>query len=120
MWWLVFPWLAVVFISAGFWLQALKIHIHKEVRDLSISYHICLVIGYFILFLTAIHEESTIFMVKQISAFIPVVVILSQILKYRQSRWHDEGNPHCTNCKSELEISWAHCPVCGTKIDQLL
>jgi len=87
--------------------------VHKEVRDLSLSYHVLLAIGFGILTYTAWLEDSRIFLVKQISTTIPVVIIISQIFFHREDRWHEEVDPLCQSCNRELELSWNNCPFCG-------
>lgn len=108
-------WVAVLLLSVSYWFQIWKIHIHKEVRDLSLTYHICLAIGFGILAFTAYVEGSAIFLIKQIATTIPVCVIISQIFYHKQDKWHDDSDANCHVCKQELEHPWVHCPYCGTK-----
>jgi uncharacterized protein with PQ loop repeat len=107
-------WLAVVLLSVSYWFQIWKIHVHKEVRDLSMVYHVMLATGFAILTYTAWAEDSTIFLVKQISTTIPVCVIIGQIIYHKGDHWHDSVDPLCTGCNEELELDWSVCPYCGT------
>lgn len=110
----IFSWAAIAILSISYWFQIYKIQVHKEVRDLSLSYNILLAIGFGILAGTAYVEKSLIFLVKQIATTIPVLIIIAQILYHKKDRWHDENDPHCTNCKEEMEPYWKHCAFCGT------
>ena len=76
----ILSWSAVVLLSVSYWFQIWKIHIHKEVRDLSMKYHVFLALGFGILTYTAWKENSIIFIVKQIATTIPVVIIIIQII----------------------------------------
>lgn len=106
-------WGAVFLLSISYWFQIWKIHAHKEVRDLSMTYHILLATGFGILTYTAYLEDSFIFLIKQIMTTVPVVVIIGQIIVHREDRWHDEADPSCGTCDSELEIDWEYCAFCG-------
>lgn len=110
-------WTAVVLLSLSYWFQIWKIHVHKEVRDLSIPYHIAQVLGFGILTYTAYAEDSTIFFFKQLSSIIPVIIITAQIFYHKGDHWHDDSDPFCNACGSELEPDWAHCPYCGAHKD---
>jgi uncharacterized protein with PQ loop repeat len=110
----IMSWTAVVLLSTSYWFQIWKIHVHKEVRDLSMTYHVFLALGFGILTYTAWVEDSLIFLIKQIATTIPVVVIIAQIIIHKEDHWHDENDPYCTSCKNELEQDWKHCPYCGT------
>ncbi|MCP4646304.1 MAG: zinc-ribbon domain-containing protein [bacterium] len=106
-------WVAVLILASSYWFQIWKIHNHKEVRDLSLTYHVLLAIGFGVLIFTALIEESQIFLAKQIATFVPVVIIIGQILIHRKDHWHDEKDELCKKCGSELEPDWKHCPYCG-------
>lgn len=110
-----FSWLAVVVLSIGYWFQIWKIHVHKEVRDLSLTYHIMLACGFSILGVTAFFERSVIFLVKQIATTIPVIVIIAQILYHKRDRWHDASLPLCASCQNELQKYYLFCPRCGVE-----
>lgn len=108
-------WAAIFILSVSYWFQIWKIHVHKEVRDLSLSYNVLLAIGFGILGFTAYAEGSVIFLVKQIMTTVPVVIIIIQILYHQNDRWHDENDLKCNKCGEELELNWNHCPFCGQK-----
>lgn len=108
-------WLAILILSISYWFQIWKIHIHKEVRDLSLSYNVLLAIGFAILGVTAYAERSTIFLVKQIMTTLPVIVIIGQIIYHQGDSWHDDDDPHCKGCDKEQEVLWAFCPFCGKR-----
>lgn len=108
-------WIAVGTLSISYWFQIWKIHVHKEVRDISLPYHVCLAIGFGILTYTAYIEESVIFMAKQILTTIPVLIIISQIFIHRGDNWHDNTFPECDDCKKEIEPKWNFCPNCGSQ-----
>ncbi len=109
----IFSYIAILILAVSYWIQIWKIHIHKEVRDISLWYHILLAMGFGMLILTAYVEDSRIFLIKQILTCLPVVVIIGQILYHRRDHWHAEEDPACNGCGSELELDWAHCPYCG-------
>lgn len=106
-------WIAVTVLSASYWFQIWKIHVHREVRDLSLIYHILLALGFGILGFTAFYEESVIFLIKQIATTIPVLIIIGQIIYHRNDRWHDSGASCCISCTNEVENAWLFCPYCG-------
>ena len=83
----ILSWIAVALLAISYWFQVYKIHVHKEVRDLSITYHVMLALGFGILAVTAYVEGSTIFLIKQISTTIPVLVILGQIFYHKGDKW---------------------------------
>ncbi len=110
----ILAWVAVFLLALGYWLQVWKIHVHKEVRDLSIAFQICIFTGFAILAVVAIIEESPVFIVKQILTAIPVGVIIFQIIYHKRDTWEDPDLSHCTSCKKDLEKRWKWCPYCGT------
>lgn len=83
-------WLAVGLLSISFWFQIYKIHVHKEVRDISAPYYLFLLTGYIIMTFAAINEGSTIFMIKQIATAVPVAIILFQIWLHKDDTWNDQ------------------------------
>lgn len=109
----ILSWIAIVILSISYWFQIWKIHIHKEVRDLSIWYNVLLAIGFIILGFTAWKERSLIFLVKQITTTIPVLVIIFQIIFHKKDRWHNTQVLLCKKCKEELEDEWNYCPFCS-------
>ena len=62
---------------------------HKEVRDISLTYNILLAFGFGILGITAYEEGSLIFLVKQIVTTIPVIIIVIQVIYHKNDRWED-------------------------------
>ncbi len=110
---MIFSWIAVVLLGAGFWFQIWKIHVHREVRDLSGLYYGMLAIGYGILTVTAYVERSWIFIAKQIVTFVPTVVIMGQIYYHRGDEWHDERNVVCPKCSREIDGRDRFCSKCG-------
>lgn len=111
----VLSWIAVIILSISYWFQIWKIHVHKEVRDISLTYNILLAIGFGILAFTALKEGSLIFLIKQIMTTIPVVIIIFQVLYHKNERWHDDGSKYCKRCSQEIENSWNFCAYCGEK-----
>ncbi len=111
-------WLAVAVLAVSYWCQIAKTHIHKEVRDISLWYHIGLAFGFGMLIFTAYlmpdSPGKTVFFWKQILTFAPVVIIIWQILYHRRDHWHDDSDPYCNECHEELEPEWMSCPYCGT------
>lgn len=114
----VISWLAVFILSISYWFQIYKIHVHKEVRDLSLPYHFCLLIGFGILTYTAWLEDSFIFIVKQVATTIPVLIIIFQILIHKDDSWHDDEDTYCSSCSKEIEVPWDFCPYCGCKANE--
>lgn len=106
-------WVAIVLLSISYWFQIWKIHVHREVRDLSLPYHFLLAIGFGILAGTAWAEGSLVFLVKQIATTIPVLIIIGQIFYHKGDHWHDEEQVHCSECSEELEEDWKYCPYCS-------
>ena len=111
----ILSWSAVLLLSISYWFQIWKIHVHKEVRDLSMTYHVLLATGFGILTYTAVLEGSMIFLVKQVMTTIPVVVIIGQIIVHKNHHWHDDDDPSCVKCGEELEPAWNNCAYCGEK-----
>jgi uncharacterized protein with PQ loop repeat len=111
--------IAIAVLAFSYWLQIWKIHKHREVRDLSIGYHILLAIGFGILAIVALSKDGAeVFAIKNTLTFIPVLIIIAQIIWHgyiRHDHWHDDGDPNCSYCEEELEIDWSHCPYCGTE-----
>jgi uncharacterized protein with PQ loop repeat len=106
-------WLAIVLLSTSYWFQVYKIHKHKEVRDLSIWTFVQLAVGFCILVPMALHEGSTIFLVKQFASLVPVSILIFQIMKHKKDHWHDDSDTNCSSCRNELEEGWCWCPYCG-------
>ena len=110
---LILSWTAIIALSTGYWFQIWKIHIHKEVRDISLTYNILLAVGFGILAFTAYQEGSHIFLIKQIMTTIPVIVIVFQILYHKDDHWHDAKLKKCEKCSENLEDYWKYCVSCG-------
>ncbi len=108
-------WAAVALLSTSYWFQIWKIHVHKEVRDLSMTYHVMLALGFGILTYTAYAEGSIIFIVKQVATTVPVIVIIGQILYHKDDHWHADEDPICSSCSNELEPWWKNCAYCGSE-----
>lgn len=111
----VLPWLALVLLSLGYWSQVWKVHVHREVRDLSVLSYFFLAIGFVVMGIRAFKDGATIFLVKQFVTLIPVVVLIAQIYIHRDDRWHDDDDEFCVSCGEELEPQWTFCPYCGTE-----
>jgi hypothetical protein len=109
----IISWIAIITLAGSYWFQIYKIHVHKEVRDLSMTYHVLLALGFGILIFTAFVEDSTIFLVKQIATFIPVLIIIGQIKYHDKDHWHSKNDPLCSRCNTENEPDWHYCPTCG-------
>lgn len=112
---IILSWIAIFILSISYWFQIWKIHIHKEVRDISLTYNILLALGFGILAFTAVAEESLIFFIKQVMTTIPVVIIVFQVLYHKNDRWRDAGSKQCQSCSKQTEKHWKFCPYCGEK-----
>ena len=108
---MIISWIAIFILALSYWFQIWKIHLHKEVRDLSIPYHVLLALGFGMLTYQAYLDDSTIFLVKQILTTLPVIVIIGQILYHRKDKWHDDKDRFCC-CDHEIEPDWIRCPYC--------
>lgn len=81
---------AIVVLCMSYWFQIWKIHQRKHTGDLSFIYYCGLAFGFGILIFTA-HEEDTLpFFVKQIATFIPVSIIIGQIIYWRHKNGDDD------------------------------
>ena len=109
-------WVAIIILASSYWFQIWKIHVHKEVRDLSLVYHILLAFGFGLLIITAVVENSLIFLVKQVATFIPVLIIIAQIYYHKADYWHDSDNKLCASCKENIENHWNYCAFCNEMI----
>ena len=83
----VAPWIAIVILSASYWLQVWHIHVHKEVRDLNIWTWIGLSVGFTIMSFKAVEQNTLIFLIKQIATLVPSVTIVLQIIWHRRDKW---------------------------------
>lgn len=114
----IMAWIAMFLLASSYWLQIVKIHKHKEVRDLSVWTYIFLLCGYSILAVKATSDfmsgsNSWFWIVRQVATMLPVSIVLWQIFRHKQARWHDDDDPFCKNCKKELEPDWKYCPFCS-------
>ena len=112
------PWMAIVILGFSHWAQVHKIHVHREVRDLSLGTYSMLLIGYGLVLSKAINDlmsgtSTWFYIVRQVACIIPISVVLWQIHKYKKAKWHDDDAPICTNCNKELEPDWKYCPYCS-------
>lgn len=110
-----FSWVAVAALTISYYFQIYKIHVHKEVRDLSLAYHWLTLFGFAVLAVQAHYEDSLIFLIKQIMTCIPVAILIFQIYYHRQDKWYDSEYSDCGLCKRKIEPSWKFCPNCGTR-----
>lgn len=106
-------WIAICILSISYWFQIYKIHVHREVRDISLAYNVLLAIGFTVLGFTAYFEGSVIFFAKQVLTTIPVIIIVAQIIYHKNDRWHEQQDSYCNSCEEELELYWKYCPFCG-------
>lgn len=116
----VLSWIAIFLLSISYWFQIYKIHCRKEANDLSISYHICLAMGFGMLTYTAYVEDSIIFLVKQVMTTIPVLILIGQIFYFEH--FYEQGNEiitdqSCANCKTHIDLDWNFCSLCGIQTD---
>ena len=108
----ILSWVAIIALALSYWCQIYKIHVHKEVRDLSLAYYVLLAFGVSILVFAAVKAATLIFFVKQVATLIPICIIIGQIVYHRRSKWHDDEDPICKGCFEELEPGWKCCPYC--------
>ena len=109
--------LAVTMLCLGYLAQIIKIHRHREVRDLSLPAFLGFGIAYVILGYEGYLIDSHIFLIKNIIAFFLVLTIVGQIWHHQDDEWHDEADVYC-NCGNELEDIWKYCPDCGIKTEE--
>ena len=83
------PWIAVVCLPLGYWKQVWHIHVHKEVRDLSLSSYILFAVAYLLLGIEGYVIDSTLFLIKNILVGIPTLVIIGQIIYHKSDEWED-------------------------------
>lgn len=112
--------MAVFFLATSYWLQVWKIHVHKEVRDISAWTYIFLLCGYCFLLIKASYDwfhgnGYAVWIVRQIATIIPVVIVLFQIKIHARDHWHEDDDPLCAGCGCELEKEWIYCPYCSLK-----
>mgnify|MGYP001277610073 FL=1 len=106
------PWIAVAVICFGYLAQAIKIQVHKEVRDLSAWSFAAWGISYLILAYQGYLIDAPVFIYKNAITFGLVIIILTQIYLHRDDEWHDDEDKTC-ECGNELEPHWRYCADCG-------
>lgn len=109
---------AIAILAISHWLQVWKIHKHKEVRDISVWTYVFLLCGYFVLATKAYLDYSQnngdiLWFFRQMATIFPVSVVVFQIWIHRKDKWHDDLDPHCADCRKEMEPDWKHCPWCA-------
>lgn len=112
------PWIAISLLCAGYMAQIHKIHVHKEVRDLSIIGYLSWGLGYLVLAYEAYTIDSNVFLAKNGITLALVIIIVAQIWCHRDAEWHDDEDTQC-NCGNEIEPHWSFCPDCGEKQEKL-
>jgi len=85
----ILSWVAVICLPIGYWKQVYHIHIHKEVRDLSLGSYIFFAIAYVLLGIEAYAINSTVFLVKNLLVIVPTGVLIYQIIVHRTDKWVD-------------------------------
>lgn len=81
------PWLAILFLSLGYWKQIWHIHIHKEVRDFNIKSYIYFMVAYIALCLEAYSIDSLVFIWKNIILTIQTGILIYQIKTHQGDKW---------------------------------
>jgi len=119
---LIFGYVAIGILAISHWLQVWKIHVHKEVRDISVWTYIFLLTGYFVLATKAFLDYQNaggdiLWFFRQMATIVPVSTVVFQIWIHRRDRWHDDRDTSCSGCGKELEPNWQYCPWCSTKDD---
>lgn len=80
-------WIAAGFLSVGYWLQVYRIHVHKEVRDLSAPSYVLFTFAYLLLGIEGYKINSMVFLVKNILVIIPTITIVFQIYYHQNDTW---------------------------------
>lgn len=112
------PWIAVSLLCAGYAAQIHKIHVHREVRDLSIISYLSWGLGYLVLAYEAYVIDAGVFLAKNAITLGLVVVIVAQIWYHRDDEWHDDEDTSCI-CGNEIEPNWSYCPDCGQQQEKI-
>jgi len=81
--------LAAVALSVGYWLQVWRIHVHKEVRDLSANSYVLFAVAYMLLGIEAVQIDSLLFIIKNGLVLVPTLVIIYQINYHKNDKWTD-------------------------------
>lgn len=111
--WQALSWIAIFVVSVSYWFQVWRIHVHREVRDLSLAFYGLFLVGISLLCVQAYREDSVVFFTKQVLVIIPVIIIIIQIIYHRRDTWHDDKADSCVYCGAEQENEWHCCPHCG-------
>ena len=80
-------WTAAILLAMGYWLQVWRIHVHKEVRDISLPSYILFTIAYMLFGAEAYSINSTLFFWKNILVLVPTIVIIFQVVKHKDDSW---------------------------------
>lgn len=86
----IIPWIAVVALPVGYWKQVWHIYKHKETRDLDLGAFVLFLIAYISLAIEAYAIASKVFLWKNVLVIIPTLVIIIQIIHYKNSTWKDD------------------------------
>jgi uncharacterized protein with PQ loop repeat len=108
-----FSWTAIFIVSIAYWLQVIKIHKHKEVRDLSLYSYSVLTLGYFMLLIESVCHFNLIIFAKSLAVFVPCLLIVFLIQHNKHCEWVDEDNFKCINCGKVLQPYHLFCSSCG-------
>ena len=108
-----FSWTAVFILAVAYWLQVIKIHKHKEVRDLSLISYSILSVGYFILLVESSYHFDADALAKAIAVLIPCLVILVLINHNKHCEWVDKEAMKCFHCGKLLQPYHMFCSACG-------
>ena len=101
-------WVAVICLPIGYWKQVYHIHIHKEVRDLSLSSYIFFAVAYILLGVEAYAINSTVFLVKNLLVIVPTGVLIYQIIVHRKDKWVDDDYTKMAEKSSDPQHKQMH------------
>ena len=82
-------WVASIIAILGFVPQIWRIHVHKEVRDLSKLSFWMLAVSSAVLFVEAIYLGSGVYIFKQLGALVFALIILWQIRTHEKDEWEE-------------------------------
>lgn len=108
-----FSWSAVFILAVAYWLQVVKIHKHKEVRDLSLISYSILSVGYFFLLLESIYHFEPLSFAKSMSVLLPCLLILLLINHNKHCEWVDDDSFKCRHCGKSVQPFNMFCSSCG-------
>ena len=112
----LFSWTAVLILAIAYWLQVIKIHRHKEVRDLSLISYSILSVGYALLLVESIYHYEPDALAKCIVVLVPCIIIVALINHNKHCIWVDEEKFKCFHCGKVLQPYHLFCSSCGIKI----